>query len=131
VLKATKPHNLLHFAVFETPILSPMPVSLLRAAGEAPGHAERYWSKMSYPLWQMFKTEWYLGFTTFGGPNVHFQIFNKMFVERLNWIDDQLYKEMFALCQALPGPGSTKMIYAINVLKFGFVIGVISFFMWR
>ena len=38
---------------------------------------------------------------------------------------------MFSLCQALPGPGSTKMIYAINVIHGGFVAGMLSFFIWR
>ena len=38
---------------------------------------------------------------------------------------------MFSLCQALPGPGSTKMIYAINVIHGGFVAGILSFFIWR
>lgn len=41
------------------------------------------------------------------------------------------YQEMFALCQALPGPGSTKMLYAINALRHGFWIGVLAFFIWR
>ncbi|KAL8724433.1 MAG: hypothetical protein Q9166_007955 [cf. Caloplaca sp. 2 TL-2023] len=42
----------------------------------------------------------------------------------------KLYKELFALCQALPGPGSTKMIYCINVIHGGFTAGVLSFFIW-
>ncbi|TKA70252.1 hypothetical protein B0A49_05322, partial [Cryomyces minteri] len=37
---------------------------------------------------------------------------------------------MFALCQALPGPGSTKMIYAINIIRSGFTVGILSFFLW-
>lgn len=41
------------------------------------------------------------------------------------------YQELFALCQALPGPGSTKMIYCINVIHGGFTIGLLSFFVWR
>jgi chromate transport protein ChrA len=38
---------------------------------------------------------------------------------------------MFALCQALPGPGSTKMIYAINLIHGGALAGIFSFFIWR
>ncbi|TKA79269.1 hypothetical protein B0A49_03686 [Cryomyces minteri] len=78
----------------------------------------------------MVATEWYLGFTSFGGPAVHFQIFYKMFVQDLKWIEEQTYQEMFALCQALPGPGSTKMIYAINIIRSGFTVGILSFFLW-
>ena len=38
---------------------------------------------------------------------------------------------MFALCQALPGPGSTKLLYAINLIRSGFAIAISSFFVWR
>lgn len=41
------------------------------------------------------------------------------------------YQELFALCQALPGPGSTKMLYAINVEHYGFWLGLLAFFIWR
>ena len=78
----------------------------------------------------MLAHNWHLGFTSFGGPAVHFQIFQQLFVENYQWIDDTRYQEMFALCQALSGPGSTKMIYAINVLHYGFWVGVGAFVVW-
>lgn len=126
-------------------------------------------------LGEMLHRNWYLGFTSFGGPAVHFQIvsallysvknlqnyqraltepqFRQLFVEKLEWIDGQMvwprtlfsraliiivtlmsgkqYKELFALCQALPGPGSTKMLYCINVIRCGIFAGLLSFFVWR
>ncbi|KAL8837117.1 MAG: hypothetical protein Q9176_005859 [Flavoplaca citrina] len=84
----------------------------------------------SSPLGDMLRQNWYLGLTSFGGPAVHFQIFHRLFVEKLKWIDEQMYKELFALCQALPGPGSTKMLYSINVIHSGFAVGILSFFIW-
>ncbi|KJX93032.1 chromate ion transporter like protein [Zymoseptoria brevis] len=84
----------------------------------------------SIPLLDMLAHNWYLGLTSFGGPTVHFQIFQQLFVERYKWIDAATYQEMFALCQALSGPGSTKMIYAINVLHYGLLVGIASFFLW-
>ncbi|KFY97239.1 hypothetical protein V498_02170 [Pseudogymnoascus sp. VKM F-4517 (FW-2822)] len=87
-------------------------------------------SKVAGPVREMLRRNWYLGFTCFGGPAVHFQIFRDMFVDKYQWIDDQMYKEMFSLCQALPGPGSTKMIYAINLIHGGFIAGILSFFLW-
>ena len=37
----------------------------------------------------LFRT-WYLGFTSFGGPVVHFQIFHRKFVEGQDpWLDEQ------------------------------------------
>lgn len=82
------------------------------------------------PLADAIIHNWHLGFTSFGGPAVHFQIFHKLFVDKLQWIDETTYQETFALCQALPGPGSTKMLYAINSLHGGFLAGLLVFLLW-
>ncbi|KAI7282798.1 chromate transporter [Hortaea werneckii] len=84
----------------------------------------------SLSVLDMILHNWHLGVTSFGGPTVHFQIFNRLFAEKYQWLDEQSYQEMFALCQALSGPGSTKMHYAINVLHYGFWIGVLAFSVW-
>ena len=78
----------------------------------------------------MLAHNWYLGLTCFGGPTVHFQIFRELFVDKYRWIDETTYQEMFALCQALNGPGSTKMLFGINVLRYGFWVGLLAFFVW-
>lgn len=78
----------------------------------------------------MLAHNWHLGFTSFGGPTVHFQIFRRLFVEKYRWIDEMTYQEMFALCQALNGPGSTKMLFSINVLRYGFWVGLLAFLVW-
>ncbi|KAF8649173.1 hypothetical protein AX16_005971 [Volvariella volvacea WC 439] len=75
----------------------------------------------------------YLGFTSFGGPPAHFQIFHKSFVEgqgRRPWIDEQTYQELFAICQATPGPGSTKMLFCITLLRAGFLPALMVFLFW-
>lgn len=84
----------------------------------------------SVPALDMLAHNWSLAFTSFGGPTVHFQIFHRLFVEDYKWIDETAYQQMFALCQALCGPGSTKMLYAINILHYGFWTGLLSFFVW-
>lgn len=81
-------------------------------------------------LLDMLAHNWPLGFTSFGGPAVHFQIFQQLFVEKYQWLDNTSYQELFALCQALSGPGSTKMIYAINVLHYGIWVGLAAFVVW-
>ncbi|KAK6514554.1 hypothetical protein TWF281_004752 [Arthrobotrys megalospora] len=73
---------------------------------------------------------WHLGFTAFGGPPVHFQIFHTKFVDRLKWVDEQMYQELFALCQGLPGPASTKMLFCINSIHGGFLSGFLAFCIW-
>ncbi|KAI0421646.1 chromate transporter-domain-containing protein [Xylaria grammica] len=73
---------------------------------------------------------WHLGFTAFGGPSVHFKIFHDLFVERLGWIDEQIYQEIFSVSQALSGPASTKMLYSINLICEGSLPAVLAFLIW-
>ena len=50
-------------------------------------------SKLPARLWDVFLRTFDLGFTAFGGPPVHFQIFHRRFVEgaggKTPWIDEQ------------------------------------------
>ncbi|KAF3909994.1 hypothetical protein ABW20_dc0110690 [Dactylellina cionopaga] len=78
----------------------------------------------------LIAANWHLGFTSFGGPPVHFQIFHDKFVDKLKWIDEQMYQELFAVCQALPGPASTKMLFCINSIHGGFLPGFLAFCIW-
>ncbi|KAL7911167.1 chromate transporter domain-containing protein [Trichoderma velutinum] len=79
---------------------------------------------------ELLAAEWYLGFTAFGGPPVHFKIWHDKFVTKLKWIDEQLYQELFGIAQALCGPGSTKMLYCINLIHDGFFGAVFGFLIW-
>ncbi|PTU23737.1 hypothetical protein P175DRAFT_0468536 [Aspergillus ochraceoroseus IBT 24754] len=85
-------------------------------------------------LSDVFSRTWYLGFTAFGGPPVHFQIFHAKFVEgkggQEKWVDEQTYQELFAICQALPGPGSTKMLFCLALLHAGFLPALLVFLLW-
>ncbi|PVH89403.1 hypothetical protein DL98DRAFT_647925 [Cadophora sp. DSE1049] len=89
-------------------------------------HAPEIWEQVK----DVFAKNWHLGFTAFGGPPVHFQIIHKKFVENNHWIDEQLYQEIFALSQALPGPASTKMLYTVNYIHGGFLGAILAFFLW-
>jgi len=89
-------------------------------------HAPEIWEQVK----DVFAKNWHLGFTAFGGPPVHFQIIHKKFVEKNHWIDEQLYQEIFALSQALPGPASTKMLYTVNYIHGGFLGAILAFFLW-
>ena len=87
-----------------------------------------------------------LGFTSFGGPPTHFKIvswtalaesiahafeqFHETFVEKLQWIDEQAWQEIFALSQALSGPASTKALFVICTVRAGFLAGFMSLFLW-
>lgn len=67
-----------------------------------------------------------LGWTAFGGPSAHIALFQKIFIEKLNWMSAALFMELFALSQCLPGPTSTQVSFAIGVVKKGIFGGLLS-----
>ncbi|KAH8205131.1 hypothetical protein TruAng_000696 [Truncatella angustata] len=79
---------------------------------------------------EALRGNWQLGFTAFGGPPVHFKIFHDKFVQKLEWIDEQMYQELFSICQALSGPASTKMLYCINLIHNGLCGALVAFLVW-
>ncbi|KAF8057609.1 chromate transporter [Lyophyllum atratum] len=84
-------------------------------------------------LLDVFLATYDLGFTSFGGPPVHFQIFHRRFVDgsgQTPWIDEQTYQELFAVCQAFPGPGSTKMLFNIAQIHAGLLPALLVFLLW-
>lgn len=89
---------------------------------------------LSFRLADVFLRTWDLGFTAFGGPPVHFQILHQRFVESRGayaaWIDEQTYRELFALAQALPGPGSTKMLFTLVAYHAGLMCAIFAFLVW-
>ncbi|OCL13514.1 chromate transporter [Glonium stellatum] len=91
-------------------------------------------AKLAWRIGDVFARTWDLGFTAFGGPPVHFQILHRRFVEgrggKTPWIDEQTYQELFAICQALPGPGSTKMAFCIALIHAGFLPALFVFLVW-
>ncbi|PVH84082.1 hypothetical protein DL98DRAFT_652124 [Cadophora sp. DSE1049] len=94
--------------------------------------AIRKWhlGQLGKQLWEVVEQGWYLGFTSFGGPPVHFKIFHDKYVDKLGWIDEQMYQELFAVCQAFSGPGSTKMLYCLNLIHDGFIPAVVALLIW-
>ncbi|PKS12768.1 hypothetical protein jhhlp_000979 [Lomentospora prolificans] len=73
---------------------------------------------------------WHLGITSFGGPTVHFQQFYIRFVTKAQWIDEEIYQELFSVTQACSGPASTKMLYCINLMHDGFLSACLGFLLW-
>lgn len=92
--------------------------------------------RLGWRIMEIFVRTWDLGFTAFGGPPVHFQILHRRFVEGVGfgggckWIDEQTYQELFGICQALPGPGSTKMVFCIAMIRAGIVGAIFAFLLW-
>lgn len=71
-----------------------------------------------------------LGFNSFGGPGVHVIILRERFVHKLKWVDERTFLDLFALGNALPGPGSTQLAFSIAVVKHGVLPGILAFLCW-
>ncbi|XPS71388.1 hypothetical protein M3J09_003577 [Ascochyta lentis] len=107
-----------------------------RARAQRSASLQANTSKLQWRLTEVFIRTWDLGFTAFGGPPVHFQILHRRFVEGSGygggskWVDEQTYQEIFAICQALPGPASTKLLFTIAMIHAGLVSAVFAFLLW-
>jgi len=62
-----------------------------------------------------------LGLTCFGGPIAHLGYFRREFVERRRWFDDETFTDLVGLCQFLPGPASSQVIFSIGLLRAGWL----------
>jgi len=60
-----------------------------------------------------------LGLTSFGGPIAHLGYFRQEFVERRKWISEQVFADLVALCNFLPGPTSSQVSYSIGMTRGG------------
>jgi chromate transporter len=60
-----------------------------------------------------------LGLTSFGGPIAHLGYFRDEYVRRRKWISEDVYADLVALCQFLPGPTSSQVGIAIGILRAG------------
>ncbi len=60
-----------------------------------------------------------LGCSSFGGPVAHLGYFRAEFVEKRKWIDDAHFGDLVALCQFLPGPASSQVVFALGMIRAG------------
>ncbi|MGY0614158.1 chromate efflux transporter [Vibrio sp. FJH11] len=70
-------------------------------------------------MFAIFKTFFWLGWFSFGGPAAHIGYFRQTFVEKLKWLDDSEYAQIVALSQFLPGPGSSQVGFALGYKRGG------------
>ncbi len=76
---------------------------------------------------QIFKQFLILGCISFGGPVAHIGYFKKRFVDEMNWLSDEQFSRLLALCQCLPGPASSQLGFAIGYHKGGLIGAVLAF----
>lgn len=78
-------------------------------------------------LFAIFKQFFLLGCMSFGGPAAHLGYFKNHFVDNLKWLNNQRYAQLISLSQALPGPGSSQVGFAIGVERHGLLGGIAAF----
>lgn len=70
---------------------------------------------------EVFRVFLLLGLTSFGGPVAHLGYFREAFVVRRQWLTEQAYADLVALCQFLPGPASSQVGMAIGLRRAGYL----------
>lgn len=67
-----------------------------------------------------------LGCVAFGGPVAHLGYLHDEFVLRRRWLDDAAFADLVALCQFLPGPASSQVVFALGLSRAGLVGAVLA-----
>jgi chromate transporter len=65
-----------------------------------------------------------LGCTSFGGPVAHLGYLREECVTRRGWLDDRAFADLVALCQFLPGPASSQLVFALGSRQAGLIGGI-------
>lgn len=67
-----------------------------------------------------------LGCLSFGGPIAHLGYFHAELVARRRWLDDARYADLVALCQFLPGPASSQVVFALGLHRAGLLGALVA-----
>jgi chromate transporter len=67
-----------------------------------------------------------LGLISFGGPVAHIGYLREEFVRKRRWLDDVAYGDLVALCQFLPGPASSQVVFALGMQRAGWLGGLLA-----
>jgi chromate transporter len=78
-------------------------------------------------IFEIFYRFLILGLISFGGPMAHLGYFRNIFVEKLQWLDEEAYAKLIALSQFLPGPSSSQVGFSIGLKRGGLIGGIIAF----
>ncbi len=67
-----------------------------------------------------------LGCISFGGPMAHLGYLHDEFVRKRRWLDDAAYGDLVALCQFLPGPASSQLVFALGMRRGGLMGALVA-----
>ncbi len=76
---------------------------------------------------EVFNTFFKLGLTSFGGPVAHIGHFRKELIEKRQWLNEQQFSQLLAICQFLPGPASSQLGFSLGLLRAGWLGALAAF----
>lgn len=82
--------------------------------------------KQPHRLGEIFRAFLKLGLISFGGPVAHIGYLREEFVSKRRWLDDAAYGDLVALCQFLPGPASSQVVFALGMQRAGWPGGLLA-----
>ncbi|OEE75300.1 chorismate-binding protein [Enterovibrio norvegicus FF-162] len=68
-----------------------------------------------------------LGCMSFGGPVAHIGYFQREFVDKRKWIEEEKFSMALSLCQFLPGPASSQLGMFIGYHRAGYLGAIAAF----
>lgn len=68
-----------------------------------------------------------LGLTSFGGPIAHIGYFRKEFIEKRQWVNEEQFSQLLAICQFLPGPASSQLGFSLGLMRAGWFGAIMAF----
>lgn len=77
-------------------------------------------------LLELTQTFLRLGLTSFGGPVAHIGYLREACVVRRRWLTESTYADLVSLCQFLPGPASSQLVFALGVRRAGWLGGILA-----
>jgi chromate transporter len=66
------------------------------------------------------------GLVSFGGPTAHIGYFREEFAVRRRWVTDAEFADLVALCQFLPGPASSQVVFCLGKRRAGWAGAVLA-----
>lgn len=79
---------------------------------------------------RFLKTVFVYSITAFGGPQAHFAMMLKNFVQRTPYVTEKELLEYNAFCNLLPGASSTQIITLIGYKRGGVTLGILTLLVW-
>jgi chromate transporter len=76
---------------------------------------------------EVFRAFLKLGLTSFGGPIAHIGYFHRELITRRRWLSEAHFAQLVALCQALPGPASSQLGFALGLIRAGWLGALAAF----